>query len=101
MLGSASAGGVPPTAEPQLAQNRASDRFGSPQAGQLVASGEPQLSQNRLPGRFSVPHELQFTPVPPSIRRRVPEGGSVGNWLVPLASPVLDGGEWPVGLEPG
>ena len=47
---------------PQLAQKRASLRFGSPQFEQATARPAPQLSQNLLPARFSVPHAAQITP---------------------------------------
>jgi len=54
------AGESAPSAWPQLAQKRASARFGSPQCGQVAANAVPQLSQNRLPLRFSVPQDAQI-----------------------------------------
>ena len=53
------------SAVPQVAQKRASDRFGAPQLGQLAVRGVPQLSQNLLPERFSVPQAAQIKGDPP------------------------------------
>ena len=60
---SAAAASELPSVWPQVAQNRASFRFGAPQCGQVAASGLPQLSQNLLPPRFSTPQLAQIMPV--------------------------------------
>ncbi len=69
--GSAARASVP-SVWPQLAQKRASLRFGAPQCGQVAASGLPQLSQNLLPLRFSIPQLAQI------MVGSVPDGRNAG-----------------------